>query len=793
VPAKPKFDDDEKTTIESQWEDEASTTVEQAEAAEKIRALGVGAAPPSSSFGGSTNVTSPSGSVVEEPTVDDQHAPAQLAALQALTQTSGARLVITQGNETGNVLEMKPGKSYTIGRGIDNDIVLTDIAVSRKHFDLKHEDGAWIIVDRGSGNGTLVNNNIEDNPFMLANGDVIEIGNTSFRFEQENGAVRRAASFEVEVDDEEMSTVVGKSMRNPDSNVGTPPEQPIPLASPFARPKTLPPPAQLRSKNPSSAPPTPPSFSVPPVPPLQPPPMPQMLANRSPVLPPQSPTMLANEQLPPHMLKTTMPGQQPPVRPLYYPQASEMSPQAVGVHAQMLVLSQQPNRGDGSTQHVPPTPYAGVIVPQARFPLPSQLSRRAKLMVGGAALTVLAAIVTAGIIKATGSDGATAAGAGSGKTPAASAGSGLRVEPIKPPPKTEPAKIEPPKPETVATPKTEPPKTEPPKTEPPKTEPPKTEPPKIEPPKTIAKVEPPKVEPPKTEPPKTIAKVDPPKVEPPKVEPPKTIAKVEPPKVEPPKADPPKTIAKADPPKVEKTVPPKADPPKVDPPKADPPKTIVKADPPKVEKTVPPKTNKRDRTAPPKRVAAAVDTTDVKNKADGLYRNKRFGDAASVLIAASKSLPDEDAKQLRYVASAYDKLGRAFSAASAPGTKAVDAYERWVQADNFDSVVGGAFSSEIKAKIATTAPKAAINYMAAKNFEAAHVAVGKAESAGASDGNVKLVRQSLENQAGTLYGQAKSEMASSPDSAKDKLRRVQHMVDSKSPWWKKAQMLLSQS
>ena len=33
-------DEEEKTTIESGWEDEASTTVEQGEVADKIRALG---------------------------------------------------------------------------------------------------------------------------------------------------------------------------------------------------------------------------------------------------------------------------------------------------------------------------------------------------------------------------------------------------------------------------------------------------------------------------------------------------------------------------------------------------------------------------------------------------------------------------------------------------------------------------------------------------------------------------------------------------------------------------------
>src|SRR5881392_55150 len=56
-------DEEEKTTIESQWEDEASTTVEQGDVADKVRALKQN----------NTNVTHTGG--LDEPTVDDQHVP----------------------------------------------------------------------------------------------------------------------------------------------------------------------------------------------------------------------------------------------------------------------------------------------------------------------------------------------------------------------------------------------------------------------------------------------------------------------------------------------------------------------------------------------------------------------------------------------------------------------------------------------------------------------------------------------------------------------------------------------
>jgi hypothetical protein len=213
VPKLPAFsadDEEEKTTIESGgWEEEASTTVEQGDVAEKIRALGIGL---EQARRANTSITSTNGgSMSDEPTVDDQRG---AAALAMLPPPIVARLVITQGNDAGQAIEVRLGKTYTIGRGIDNDLVLTDIAVSRKHFDIRNEHGAWVLADRGSGNGTLVNHRIEDAPFMLASGDVIEIGNTSFRFDMPNGAPRAQPSGGDSPDDDlELSTVSGKPLR----------------------------------------------------------------------------------------------------------------------------------------------------------------------------------------------------------------------------------------------------------------------------------------------------------------------------------------------------------------------------------------------------------------------------------------------------------------------------------------------------------------------------------------------------------------------------------------------------
>src|SRR5258706_8866911 len=146
VPKAKPFSEDEKTSQESQWEDEASTTVEQGEVADRIRALGVEPRPPKAA-GPSTDDGSLHDAELDESTVDDQNANLALASIVTPQAAPPARLVITGGNDAGQEIEIHPGKTYTIGRGLDNDFVLTDIAVSRKHFDLRFEDGSWVIVD----------------------------------------------------------------------------------------------------------------------------------------------------------------------------------------------------------------------------------------------------------------------------------------------------------------------------------------------------------------------------------------------------------------------------------------------------------------------------------------------------------------------------------------------------------------------------------------------------------------------------------------------------------------------
>ena len=57
-------------------------------------------------------------------------------------------------------LVKKPGAAFpdmiTVGRTANNDVVLADVTVSRFHAFFRERDGAWIVCDAGSKNGTRV-------------------------------------------------------------------------------------------------------------------------------------------------------------------------------------------------------------------------------------------------------------------------------------------------------------------------------------------------------------------------------------------------------------------------------------------------------------------------------------------------------------------------------------------------------------------------------------------------------------------------------------------------------------
>jgi hypothetical protein len=70
----------------------------------------------------------------------------------------------------------------TIGRLPECDIVVSDPAVSRRHAEIRRRDGAFVVVDLDSTNGTKVNGaGVRER--ALADGDEIAVGSVAMRFE----------------------------------------------------------------------------------------------------------------------------------------------------------------------------------------------------------------------------------------------------------------------------------------------------------------------------------------------------------------------------------------------------------------------------------------------------------------------------------------------------------------------------------------------------------------------------------------------------------------------------------
>ncbi|MEU1042621.1 FHA domain-containing protein [Streptomyces sp. NPDC005551] len=73
-----------------------------------------------------------------------------------------------------------PARTVRIGRGGDNDLVIDDLVVSRRHAELRAlPDGRYEIVDLGSHNGTFLNGQPVERAVITA-GDIVGIGHSAF-------------------------------------------------------------------------------------------------------------------------------------------------------------------------------------------------------------------------------------------------------------------------------------------------------------------------------------------------------------------------------------------------------------------------------------------------------------------------------------------------------------------------------------------------------------------------------------------------------------------------------------
>ena len=93
-------------------------------------------------------------------------------------QSSGNyRLTVRQGPVPGKIFELAKDM-MTLGRDVNNDLVINDSEVSRNHARLTAQSGGYLIEDLASTNGTFVNGQRLIGPKLLNSGDVVGLGET---------------------------------------------------------------------------------------------------------------------------------------------------------------------------------------------------------------------------------------------------------------------------------------------------------------------------------------------------------------------------------------------------------------------------------------------------------------------------------------------------------------------------------------------------------------------------------------------------------------------------------------
>ncbi|MDJ1371250.1 FHA domain-containing protein FhaB/FipA [Gulosibacter molinativorax] len=123
-------------------------------------------------------------SAASQPQTQPAPPPQAPAAASGASGTSGqpqrlTKLVITSGPKRGFEIELGT-EPLSIGRARDADVCIQDDYTSTRHARLLNWDGAWMLQDLDSTNGTFINGERVSQPVELRSGVPVRIGTTTF-------------------------------------------------------------------------------------------------------------------------------------------------------------------------------------------------------------------------------------------------------------------------------------------------------------------------------------------------------------------------------------------------------------------------------------------------------------------------------------------------------------------------------------------------------------------------------------------------------------------------------------
>jgi pSer/pThr/pTyr-binding forkhead associated (FHA) protein len=98
-------------------------------------------------------------------------------------QPPAAWLVMRAGNRSGKQYGLQRGRNVVGRDGTQCEVIVDDATVSKRHAEIRHENGQFVLYDLASTNGTFVNNRRVQRQGLL-DGDDVRIGHVAFVFKE---------------------------------------------------------------------------------------------------------------------------------------------------------------------------------------------------------------------------------------------------------------------------------------------------------------------------------------------------------------------------------------------------------------------------------------------------------------------------------------------------------------------------------------------------------------------------------------------------------------------------------
>ncbi len=105
------------------------------------------------------------------------------AKVSRSSKVKGTKIVVVEGQLTGTVVPLESSQ-ITIGRAPDSTIVIDDDYASSRHARIYPAEGAWVVEDLGSTNGTWIDRTRITTPTVLPVGAPLRIGRSTLQLQK---------------------------------------------------------------------------------------------------------------------------------------------------------------------------------------------------------------------------------------------------------------------------------------------------------------------------------------------------------------------------------------------------------------------------------------------------------------------------------------------------------------------------------------------------------------------------------------------------------------------------------